>query len=259
MAKGAKKAADFERMGDFERLGLSKSASMEDVKKAWKTLVKEYHPDVYKKKHPTLTEEDAKYISVYIRDAYERILNDNSKEAKTADSKDRQGTDQQGPVKNEAMQKAAEGAFSFKNFVNRQKTEGVLDTDQIINSPEVKQAILDTSIEKLKDRFDVYTDYIKGFVELGLDKSFVEQNSKFKKAIFTEAVKRTFEGAYFYTSFKKNLEKNNLQNSFDEHSFFEQPEPKQAILDRAAIEMKKGADFYKAFVNSWAEVGITLT
>ena len=62
----------------YEVLGVSKTASLDEIKKAYREMVKKYHPDSYKD-HPL--ENLAKEKMQEINEAYDQLTNPNSRQS----------------------------------------------------------------------------------------------------------------------------------------------------------------------------------
>ena len=58
---------------DYEALELKSSASLDDIKKAYKKLAKKWHPDLFPAHRPK-AQEKAHRMFRYISDAYTRLI-----------------------------------------------------------------------------------------------------------------------------------------------------------------------------------------
>lgn len=190
--------SDFQMKDFYERLGISKTATEEEIKKAYRTLVQKYHPD----KNPD-NKESEEFFKL-IAEAYETLTDDDKKikydssllpqKNVTGSNLDAWKESMRGydPKSQLEVQSALTKLIKRADYMKRQYSrsddseiisfleEGKAgkfgDFDVIVNAPEVQKVIIQYASEHLESP-EIYTKYINLWTSHGnFDRSVVDTN-----------------------------------------------------------------------------------
>lgn len=287
-----KTVADYEKMDFYQRLGLSRDASQEDIKKAYRKIAQKYHPDVQ------VGGKDTTAILQVISEAYTELSNPEKKKKydlktsyRSASSSSRSSTssnfhrwyqdfekankqwnddfdskfgnwrearqeEKKSPeqIKEEALKNAELGSYYFDSYIKNIKKEDFPGVQNFVNSPEIKAIILKTAISTLRTGLYYYDGYMSGWAkDAGFDRSSIDTSEEIRDIIKEVAITKAKEGVYWWGLYIKDVEKYGLGSKKD---LLKNEAILNTIRQESIRKAVEGAYWYGQYLSDWKKNGL---